>query len=283
MSKVLLEWAMLGSLLVGCWFQYDEMRSGAADFKLETIRSARSPGYFLIHFGTGTGFFDQWIDQIAAGVPGDAELMYSCSSVRKCDLAIGRLPERVDWIAYDLEGWDHSEGDQDDIRASVMAAAELAHSHGKLLMFIPCSKLLFDENHHLIPLLAPLVDGWIVQGQWFQLTERDFVADATAYYDLIRQGDAEIPVLIQLRMNRFNWKGNVGWDPYFPPETHTAEGLYEHYWLPLADRYDGVLLADYADDNNPDPEQRRPWGYWRFVMQERQEVFINPPLIGGVQ
>jgi len=266
---------MASIMFVGAWFSYDEMRSGNVDLKLQSIQMSGVPAYHLIHFGAGTGWFDEWIDKLVSAMPEGHKLMYCCSSLRKCEFAIDRLPG-VNWIAYDLEGWAHSEGDQDDIVASVRAAVELAHAHGKKLAFIPCSKLLYDENHHLIPIVAEMVDLWVVQGQWFQLTESDYISEVTKYHRLIRLGNQAIPVLIQLRLNRYDWKGNDGWDPYYPLATHTGIGLYNNYWMPVAHLFDGVLIADYADDNNPAADWRRPGTYHWFMVQQWQKESIGP-------
>jgi len=269
---------ILPIFLVGVWFQGAEMRA-SPDLKLQYINMSGMPGYHLIHFGTGTTHFDEWIDTLVAAMPEGNELMMSCSSLRKCELAIDRLPDGVQWIAYDLEAWANSEGDDDDIQASVIAAAALAHAHGKRLMFIPCSKMMYDDNYWLIPIVAQYVDGWIIQGQLYELTEYDFLENVAGYHKLIVSGNPSIPILIQLRLNRYDWKGNIGWDPYFPEDTYTGIGLYEHYWLPVAQIFDGVLIADYADDNNPVAAWHRPGTYYWFAIQQRRVEYIGPVVI----
>lgn len=269
------------SALVGVWFQADEFSSGAINAKLQTIRDTGRAGVFLIHFAA-TPNHAAWMDALIAGLPDNAQLMYTCSSFAACEAAMPYLPARVEWIAYDLETWANSAGEHERPFESVQAVADLAHAHGRKLMFMPATAWIYSERRDDIPALAALVDGWTVQGQAFMrysmcADRACFTEKALDYRELIRAGNPTAPVLLQLRLpiylpdkGRYNTSEHA---------VYTAEGLYG-YWQTVSGAYDGVLILDASDDLHPDAAQHRPLVYRQFATGQwiRAEYVIEPRL-----
>ena len=243
-------------LLLAVWIQLN-------DAKMELLAQQPAAYYYVT-----IPMRDRYAAQIAAvdALPGTKLL--ACCSLEECRAKGEKAP--ASWmLAYDLEVWQHSYPDHEHIEASVRAMRQLADEQGRGFAFIPCSRMMYDDNKHLIPILSPLVDVWIIQAQWFQVTGRNFVGDLRQYRSLIQpHGEYEPLTLAQVRMARYGdeWSG---WEPWFPADTRSPALLFEGYVLPLMGVVDGILLEDIHDDTGPYP---RPalyeWMHEHWVRQE---------------
>lgn len=288
---------------IGVWFQANEFIIDAdgdkklVDLKFDLIKNySQSEDYYYLHFYNDSGR----LEKIVNNVPDNTQLMITCSSINKCrdqvlpmyDNASEYIKERIGWLAYDLEDWDNSEGDQDDPVASVNELNDLLSQNGRdlKLMFIPGTLLMYRDNFNLISQTAQEVDGWIIQAQVFmsdyynipksfptQSDEEFFAYHTRQYRDEIVSANSNIPVLAQIRLGRYCHSGGTvcGWEHQVEFPVRDKETLYNHYYLRIRDFLDGVLIMDALDDDNPDENQHRP-KVFEFFLQKRAGVTPTP-------
>ncbi|MBU1127249.1 hypothetical protein KKF11_02795, partial [Patescibacteria group bacterium] len=288
---------------IGIWFNVDEFTIDAdadnklIDLKLDLVKKYYQNGdYYYLHFYNSS----DRLEKIVNNVPNDAQLMITCASVNRCrdralpayDEAPEYIRDRIDWLAYDLEDWDNSEGDQDDPIASINELKNLLNQNGRnlKLMFIPGTLLMYRDNFNLISQAAPLVDGWIIQAQVFmsdyynipksfptQSNEDFFAYHTQRYRDEIKANNQNIPILAQIRLARYCHTGGTvcGWEYQVEFPVRDKEDLYNNYYLKIRNFLDGVLIMDAHDDDNPDENQHRP-EVFEFFLHKRAGITPTP-------
>lgn len=280
---------------MGAWFQPDEFTktgdSGQTlvDEKLQLINQYHQPGdYYYLHiFDNKNGK----IDKIARETPSDAELMLTCSSIKTCqDMVLpmyqalaADVKAKIKWLAYDLENWEYSAPDYNDPIGSTQTLKTLASQNELKLMFVGSISLKnTPAGIEQTKQIAQISDGWFMQAQYF-MNKDVFPLNATAnetekaaflryfniFYNAVKTGNSNIPVIAQMRLQRydttstpFHWKLNEH-------ELQTKEELYYDYYLPIKDKLNAVVVFDTLDDVIPDVNQHRSKIFKHFLYQRK--------------
>lgn len=279
--------AILATVMsLGVWFMPAEAVVGPQmDAKLALVQQyGREGDWYYLHLR-----MPAQIQRIATALPDGSNVVLHCESYDVCAALLAVVEPvwfegKIRWVGYDLEAWENSGADRADPVGSVRRVADLAHANGFKLLYIPCSVYIFRDHKAMIAQMAPLVDGWVVQGQSLVVSTRSygygyfppaspteappaaFKRLATSYVGLIRRAAPGIPIVLQLKLCTFK---DGAWRSYMIPPQRSFY-LLRDYWLPVRPLFNGgVILLDAFDPTNPFAAEQRPGAYQYFLTHAR--------------
>lgn len=274
---------LVGVPRIGVWLNGDDFRKGPdgtrpIDAKLTAMVAARRPGTHLFH-ATLTETHEAWLLQVVTALEGAVvqghRVLYSCSTVDKCMSALPYMQAAPDvGFLYDLED-GLSGADMADPCGSVQRMATFAHANGRrFYLYYPWGAYVLTrpaygavEGQCYIDDIGHLVDGWLVNGPAFALDHWAYGVSIAETHGLLSRISPGVPLILQLRMERFDRLIPGAWDGLFPEGARTPQGVYELYWQGWQGRYD-FMAMDYADERHPDPAMRPPALYNYFLERE---------------